>query len=266
MIVQHNMASMFADRNLKITTGNQTKTSERLASGYRINRAADNAAGLTISEKFRSLVRGHRRASSNVEDGISLLKVADGALSEVDSMLHRMSELAIQSANDTNTDADRTVLQYEIDAIKDEINRISTDTEFNTIKIFKSTNVPEIIGAPTDILVYHEDYQAGDGTIKTRPGGVIYNGKRYQYGTDIPVFFDNKGNVEAGKYTFIAKGENGDVPISLFFDGGSRVPSGREYVMKVREDGIYVDEILHPWSNIRKPLGGGGILPSIQIT
>lgn len=136
MIIQHNILSMFTDRNLRITTGNRAKTSERLASGYRINRAADDAAGLTISEKLRSLVRGHNRAADNVQDGISLLQVADGALNEVHNSLHRMSELAVQAANDTNTDADREKLQDEIDAIKNEINRISTDTEFNTLKIF----------------------------------------------------------------------------------------------------------------------------------
>lgn len=246
MIIQHNIQSMFTNRYLKVTTGNQTKTSERLASGYRINRAADDAAGLTISEKLRSLVRGHHRAAANVEDGISLLQVADGALSEVHDMLHRMSELAVQAANDTNTDSDREKLQDEIDAIKSEINRISTDTEFNTIKIFKDTNVPEITGTPTDILVYHD--------VGSRVGGVIYNGKRYQYGKDIPVTFadgNENGNIEAGQYTFLAKGLDGDVPITLLYDGGSRVPSGRKYQMEVKEDGIYVDNIRHAWSAIK---------------
>lgn len=246
MIIQHNMPSMFANRNLKITTGDYAKTSERLASGYRINRAADDAAGLSISEKLRSLVRGHNRAAANVMDGISLLQVADGALNEVHDMLHRMSELAIQAANDTNTDDDRENLQDEIDAIKNEINRISTDTEFNTIKIFKPTNVPEMTGTPTDILVYHD--------VGKRVGGIIYNGKRYQYGKDIPVEFingNNNGNIKAGEYTFLAEGENGEVPITLLFDGGSREPSGRKYEMKVKPDGIYVDDILHPWANIK---------------
>lgn len=256
MIIQHNMPSMFANRNLKITTGDHAKTSERLASGYRINRAADDAAGLSISEKLRSLVRGHNRAAANVMDGISLLQVADGALNEVHDMLHRMSELAIQAANDTNTDDDRENLQDEIDAIKNEINRISTDTEFNTIKIFKPTNVPEMTGIPIDILAYHD--------VGNRVGGVIYNGKRYQYGKDIPVQFVNgneNGNIEAGQYTFLAEGENGEVPITLIFDGSSRTPSSRKYQMDVKDDGIYVDNVCHSWSVIRNTVSNKAFNP-----
>jgi len=155
------MSSVTANNNLKKTTKNLRVSTKRLSTGYRINSAADDAAGLTISEKLRWQIRGLNRASDNIQDGISLIQVADGALQEVHQMLDRMKELAVQGANDTNTDEDRTAIQDEIDQIKKEINRISTDTEFNEIRIFKPTNIPEIKGSPTDILVYHEDYNGG---------------------------------------------------------------------------------------------------------
>ena len=116
MVIQHNMQAMNTKRKLGITTGLQSKSTEKLSSGYRINRAADDAAGLTISEKMRWQTRGLNRASKNAEDAISLIQTAEGALGEVHSILQRMNELAVQGANDTNTDADREALQKEIDA------------------------------------------------------------------------------------------------------------------------------------------------------
>lgn len=250
MVIQHNMASMFTNRMTKINTGKRSKTTERLSSGFRINRAADDAAGLSISEKLRWQVRGLNRAAQNIQDGISLLQVADGALTEVHSMLHRMGELAVQAANDTNTDADRLAIQEELDQIKGAINQISTDTTFNELEIFKPTNVPSLTGSPTDILIYHEDYNGG-----VREGGIIYNGKRYAYNTDIKVNLDANNNIIAGEYSFMAEGENGEVPITLLFDGGNRVPSGRKYTMEARDDGIYIDGIAHGWSQIKDAQG-----------
>lgn len=132
MVVQHNMTSMNANRQLAITTNNQAKSSEKLSSGYKINRAGDDAAGLTISEKMRSQVRGLNKASDNAQDGVSLIQVAEGALSETHSILQRMNELATQAANDTNTTADRSAIQSEINQLTSEINRISSTTQFNT--------------------------------------------------------------------------------------------------------------------------------------
>lgn len=135
MIIQHNMAADIANRQRNINVSNSAKNAERLASGYRVNRAADNAAGLSISEKMRSQVRGLHRASSNAWDGISLLRTADGALNESQAITHRLRELAVQAANDTNTLEDREAIQEELDDLIAEVDRVANDTEFNTIKL-----------------------------------------------------------------------------------------------------------------------------------
>ena len=135
MVVQHNLTAMNANRQLGITTRQQAKSSEKLSSGYRINRAGDDAAGLTISEKMRSQIRGLNKASANAQDGVSLIQVAEGALNETHSILQRMNELATQAANDTNTTADRNAVQKEINQLASEITRISSTTQFNTMNL-----------------------------------------------------------------------------------------------------------------------------------
>ncbi len=131
MVVQHNLTAMNANRQLGITTGNQAKSTEKLSSGYRINRASDDAAGLSISEKMRSQIRGLNQASSNAQDGVSLIQTAEGALNEAHSILQRMNELAVKAANDTNQSIDRTAIQDEITALTSELSRIATTTQFN---------------------------------------------------------------------------------------------------------------------------------------
>ena len=135
MIVQHNMQSMNANRMLGIVSTNLQKSTEKLSSGYRINRAADDAAGLAISEKMRSQIRGLTQASTNAEDGISLIQTAEGALNESHSILQRMRQLAVQAANGTETDEDRGNIQDEIEQLQDELDRIAETTEFNTMKL-----------------------------------------------------------------------------------------------------------------------------------
>ncbi|MBQ9767943.1 MAG: flagellar hook protein [Lachnospiraceae bacterium] len=135
MIVQHNMQSMNANRMLGIVSNNLAKSTEKLSSGYRINRAADDAAGLAISEKMRSQIRGLTQASTNAEDGISLIQTAEGALNESHSILQRMRQLAVQAANGTETDDDRGNIQDEIEQLQDELDRIAETTEFNTMKL-----------------------------------------------------------------------------------------------------------------------------------
>ena len=145
MVVQHNMQAANTNRQLGITTGLQAKSTEKLSSGFRINRAADDAAGLAISEKMRSQVRGLDRASTNAQDGISVVQTAEGALNEVHSILQRMNELATQAANDTNTSTDRTQIDLEIKQLGSEIDRIASTTQFNTMDLldgsFKSKNL-----------------------------------------------------------------------------------------------------------------------------
>ncbi|MCI8306454.1 MAG: flagellin [Lachnospiraceae bacterium] len=135
MIVQHNMQALNTNRQLGITTGSLKKSTEKLSSGYRINRAADDAAGLSISEKMRGQIRGLEQASTNASDGISLVQTAEGALNEIHSIVQRMRELTVQAANDTNVSIDRAAIAAEIFALTSEITRIAEDTEFNTMKL-----------------------------------------------------------------------------------------------------------------------------------
>ena len=137
MVVQHNMQAANANRMLNVTTSAQSKSTEKLSSGYKINRAADDAAGLTISEKMRKQIRGLDRASTNAEDGVSAVQTAEGALTEVHSMLQRMNELATQSANGTNSTTDRQAIQDEIDQLTTEIDRVSETTKFNETYLLK---------------------------------------------------------------------------------------------------------------------------------
>lgn len=137
MVVQHNLAAMNSNRMLGITTSTQSKSTEKLSSGYKINRAADDAAGLAISEKMRSQVRGLTQASANAQDGISAVQTAEGALTEVHDMLQRMNELAVKSANGTNSDEEHEYIQSEVNALLDEIDRVSETTKFNEIYLLK---------------------------------------------------------------------------------------------------------------------------------
>ena len=138
MVVQHNMQAANANRMLNVTTSAQSKSTEKLSSGYKINRAADDAAGLTISEKMRKQIKGLDRASTNAEDGVSSVQTAEGALTEVHSMLQRMNELATQAANGTNSkDSDRQAIQDEIDQLTTEIDRVSETTKFNETYLLK---------------------------------------------------------------------------------------------------------------------------------
>ena len=139
MIIQHNMTAANTNRQLGITTGNLSKSAEKLSSGYRINRAGDDAAGLSISEKMRGQIRGLDQASTNAQDGISLIQTAEGALAETQSILQRMRELTVQAANDTNVTADRQAIAEEVRALTSEITRIADQTEFNTMKLLSGS-------------------------------------------------------------------------------------------------------------------------------
>ena len=137
MVVQHNMQAANANRMLNVTTGQQAKSTEKLSSGYKINRAADDAAGLSISEKMRKQIKGLDRASTNAQDGVSCVQTAEGALTEVHSMLQRMNELAVQSSNGTLSEDDRNNIQDEVDQLVTEIDRVSETTKFNETYLLK---------------------------------------------------------------------------------------------------------------------------------
>ena len=174
MIIADNMLANGAARQLKIIGNNKKKPTERLSSGYRINRASDDAAGLSISEKMRGQIRGLTRASQNVQDGISLIQTGEGALDEVHSMLQRIRELAVEASNDTYTDDDREAIGKEVENIKDEMTRVFNEAEFNTIQIFRARYVPDIKTVPND----YELYNLSDGT---PAAGVLINHKRYSW-------------------------------------------------------------------------------------
>lgn len=175
--VHNNLMFMNANRNMKINTGKRAKSSEKLSSGYRINRAADDAAGLTISEKMRWQIRGLNRGTTNGEEGISWVQTGDGALDEVTALIHRMRELTIQSLNDTNTAADRAACQAEFDSLQSEIDRITKTTQFNTQNIFDEHELPyyqcegnvewsqsqlHTIGSNNnDLIIYYREEETG---------------------------------------------------------------------------------------------------------
>lgn len=139
MVIQHNMAAANTNRQLGITTSNIARSTEKLSSGYKINRAGDNAAGLTISEKMRAQIRGLEQASANAQDGISLIQTAEGALNETQSILQRMRELTVQASNDTNVSADRGAIQKELTALIAEVDRIGNQTQFNEMNLLDGT-------------------------------------------------------------------------------------------------------------------------------
>ncbi|MEK4698577.1 flagellin [Solibacillus sp. FSL R7-0668] len=181
MRIQHNISALNTHRNLAFNNGQTSKALEKLSSGYKINRAGDDAAGLAISEKMRGQIRGLDMASKNAQDGISLIQTAEGALNETQSILQRMRELAVQAGNDTNTTDDRGQIQKEIDQLTSEINRIGNTTEFNTKKL--------INGELSD------SYSTSDATVKTvtaaKPGSEIKVGQEpASWTTDKDIKFD----------------------------------------------------------------------------
>ena len=169
MRIQHNIAALNTHRSLTANNNAASKNLEKLSSGYQINRAGDDAAGLAISEKMRGQISGLNMASKNANDGISLIQTAEGALNETHSILQRQRELAVQAANDTNTDDDRAQLQLEVDQLNSEITRISTDTEFNTKKLLNGSFSAQVfhIGANSGQTISLSISQLEAGALST---------------------------------------------------------------------------------------------------
>ena len=192
MVVQHNMQAANANRMLNVTTSAQSKSTEKLSSGYRINRAADDAAGLTISEKMRKQIRGLDQASTNAQDGVSSVQTAEGALTEVHSMLQRMNELATQSANGTNSNTDRKAIQDEIDQLTTEIDRVSETTKFNETYLLKGDGAEKAHNvnahdAGLDGVTLTDKGDSVDVTLKALNAGdkVSIAGKNYTIGSSV---------------------------------------------------------------------------------
>ncbi len=165
MVVQHNLRAMNSNRMLGVTTSTQAKSTEKLSSGYKINRAADDAAGLAISEKMRRQIRGLTQATANAQDGISMVQTAEGALNEVHDMLQRMNELAVKASNGTEQSEDRAYIEKEVSALVSEIDRVAETTTFNELNLLKGGKTFDLqVGAETDtnnkIQVKVEDLSA----------------------------------------------------------------------------------------------------------
>ena len=237
MVVQHNLTAMNSNRQLGVTTSAQAKSAEKLSSGYRINRAGDDAAGLKISEKMRSQVRGLNRASTNAQDGVSLIQTAEGALNEAHSILQRMNELAVQGANDTNENIDREAINEELDALTTELDRISSTTQFNKQNLldgsFKNKKLQVGANADQNIEISIGSMNAKtlglkdvSGTIEktaqegVNPVAIKYQGMSYTYRPKISLDKNTANAISvfkkqlSGKYTsanYAAQFENGKV-------------------------------------------------------
>ena len=222
MVVQHNMQAANANRMLNVTTSAQSKSTEKLSSGYRINRAADDAAGLTISEKMRKQIKGLDRASTNAEDGVSAVQTAEGALTEVHSMLQRMNELATQSANGTNSNTDRKAIQDEIDQLTTEIDRVSETTKFNETYLLKGDGAEKAHNvnahdAGLDGVTLTDKGNTVDVTLKELNAGdkISIAGKNYSIGSTeaeakalLGTTYDGtvKATINGTEYTLVADG------------------------------------------------------------
>ena len=237
MVVQHNMQAANASRMLNITAGQQAKSTEKLSSGYRINRAADDAAGLSISEKMRKQIKGLDRASTNAQDGVSAVQTAEGALTEVHSMLQRMNELTVQSANGTNSQSDRDAIQAEIDQLSEEIDRVSTTTKFNetyllkgdttkagTADFYKSGYVikdqvelyveGDAAKTPIDSAGLKEALAAGKKVYNKNGDTLAVAGKEYAYATKL---YDEKGKEVSATDVKATKQSDGTTTANKYF-------------------------------------------------
>ena len=244
MIVQHNITAMNANRMLGLTTGSLAKSTEKLSSGYRINRAADDAAGLSISEKMRKQIRGLDRASTNAEDGISAVQTAEGALTEVHSMLQRMNELAVQASNGTMSADDRQAVQDEIDKLVDEVDRVAETTKFNETYLLKGD--PE-----SKTTTYEAKYKTPlSTTISLKTGGTDLfapgsTSKITLADIDKYVEVDDAGNLKykEGKVLYNKAGTPTDAVGAQ--DQGSRVTEANlKDTFELATTGVYTDAAL----------------------
>ncbi|MCR4756957.1 MAG: flagellin [Butyrivibrio sp.] len=239
MVIQHNIAAISAQRQIKINTDNRKKSTEKLSSGYRINRAADDAAGLAISEKMRREIRGLTQNMDNIQDGISLCQVADGYLNEVHDMVQRINELAVKGANDTLTDQDRSYIDSEVQQIKNEIDRIFHVATFNEIPIFNTPYIPSVGGSPEpyDMQIFYSN----DGSL----GGLEFNNVRYNIselnskGLDLDATGIANSDIDAEFKLW--DGENVHLKLNK---GDTLEKVQRIYNWNANETGIYVNEVL----------------------
>ena len=260
MVVQHNMQAMNANRMFNVTTGQQAKATEKLASGYRINRAADDAAGLSISEKMRKQIKGLDQASTNAQDGISAVQTAEGALTEVHSMLQRMNELATQAANGTNSESDRQSIQDEIDQLTTEIDRVAETTKFNETYLLKGNGKSSTVKiSAQDAGIAGDLTGVGTGTATFTMDALKYGesitigSKGYTIGTTIETVrtqvtgasANDKININGTEYTVVANASDEDktenkltaANIAAKVSDGDKVVVGTQTMVAMTEGG-----------------------------
>ena len=261
MVVQHNLTAMNSNRMLGLTTASQAKSTEKLSSGYKINRAADDAAGLSISEKMRKQIRGLTQASSNAQDGISAVQTAEGALNEVQDMLQRMNELAVKAANGTQSEDDRSYIQNEIDQLVTEIDRVSTTTKFNESYLLKGVN---------------QDGTAAKLTYKTASGNITdidenTGKKEYALGTATKKTVTDKGEYNVSTVEVMGKKYGLVTGIKDADTAGGKTLSEKEALADAKAnadatDGAFAtqDELI---AQIKKDLNeaGAGDIKSISV-
>lgn len=250
--VQTNMLAWNAGRQLNINTRKKAKASEKLASGYKINRAADDAAGLSISEKMRRQIRGLRQGEENITDGISWVQIGDGAMEEIAQMLHRMEELAVKAANGTMSAEDRYMINAEVSQLKKEINDISKKTVFNELPIFDNEHVEmDIEGNLDDLDVFDGSYDRDTGEVTY--GGFLFRGNRVSWDMidkDMVYFDKDTGEqlFKGGSYSY--KDANGN-KFQFHCNDGAKVPEiTRTIDIAADGNGLYVDGSRISWSDL----------------
>ena len=245
MVVQHNLTAMNSNRMLGLTTASQAKSTEKLSSGYKINRAADDAAGLSISEKMRKQIRGLTQASSNAQDGISAVQTAEGALTEVHDMLQRMNELAVKASNGTNSEDDREYIQNEIDQLTTEIDRVSTTTKFNETYLLQGdaegvtadTQTVEVAGVNATIA---KGATVKAGTVELGKVGLKTDGTA-KYSTDVD-------SLTGSVLTALNDSTTGTITLKAVVKGGkvekwTDADNNKEYTAEqLKESGITVND------------------------
>ena len=290
MVVQHNLTAMNANRQLGITTNAQAKSSEKLSSGYRINRAGDDAAGLTISEKMRSQIKGLDKASTNAEDGISLIQSAEGALNEAHSILQRMNELAVQGANDTNQTIDRDAINQELNALTSELDRISETTQFNKQNLLDGSfqdkklqiganggqSIGISIGKMDAKSLGLKDFKYAKGQGYTHYGTIAYEGTTYEYNNKLSDAA-NKSAFEKAAYNTGKAAFTDDMIFYSAGDGaywvGSATYASREAAMSGGAESLgqkYMKSATGAWDDLKagvsfksETVGGFGSLDSL---
>ncbi len=239
MVITHNLEAMNAQRQFNIVYTQKAKSTEKLSSGYRINRAADDAAGLSISEKMRRQIRGLTRGVQNVQDGISLCQVADGALNEVHSILGRMTELAVEAANGTNSDGDRGYINDEIQQLKQEMKHIFGNTSFNEKYIWRMPYIPGVERKPNEEL----DFQTYNVDVAGNVGGVAINNIRYTWNElGLVDKIDETSNTFKEDGTLKTHLDDGELLYLSYKKGETLDNITRHYFWKADQDGITINE------------------------